>query len=174
MPPAPSEDMPIDKTFVEQLADHYLAGVRVVQVISHERKRIRNAALALSKHKDIHVWLEAYCWSIASGVHQLTARGEVQHTKLEIEDELALTAHIRATPGVWVLEDLHSVYHDQPNRRIVDFLREIAGSNSETLIILSTPESSLPQELQKEVACIDLPLPDLTKSMIKPSKPRAA
>ena len=162
MPPAPSADMPIDESFVGQLADHYLAGVRVIQVISHERKRIRNAAFALSRHADMDTSPEVYCWSITSGVHELTARGEVHQAKVELDDELALGAHMRATPGIWVLEDVHSAYHDQPNRRVIDFLREVASSTKPTLIILSTPEANLPQELQKEVACIDLPLPDLT------------
>jgi SpoVK/Ycf46/Vps4 family AAA+-type ATPase len=161
---SPSDNR-IDAELVEQIAGHYAAGIRVIQIITHERSRVRDAAFLTSRNIDeSDMILPVYCWSISSGVREITSRGLIELNIPTLEDDLNtdeydVCRHIKENKGIWILEDLHSKYN-QPDRKIIDFLRQIA-SHGDTLVILSTPESSLPLELQKEVASIDLPLPDI-------------
>lgn len=150
--------------FVARMVDLANAGVMIIQLRSYERERVRDLAVALTKHPDAcHEMTKAYSWcmtapafNIASGKPINLPEGEGEGS--DLDHLTSLINHTRG--GIWVLEDFQHVLKDESTRsRAIDFLATEAEWDR-SLLLLGGPGFDIPNEIQKEVVVIDLPLPD--------------
>jgi AAA+ superfamily predicted ATPase len=140
---------------------HRLArsGANVLHIASFEWERVQAWCIALAR--DFQV-LPLQVWSSSSGYHTVDENGDAVETDDGCVDPIEAMLRLRHSPrgGVLLLEDIHPYLepqHHQVIRRIRDMCR--LPSSPRCLLVLSTPMSGLPPDLQKEVPTVELPLP---------------
>ena len=159
------KDHPLqNEAFVSQLLDLANAGTRIIQLRSYERERVRDLAAALAKHPDAsHEMSKASCWCLSTPPFNIiTGKAISISNEQESDQQVDMLANLlnHTKGGIWVLEDFQHILGD-PNTKskAIDFLATEAEFNR-ALIILGGPGFEIPNEIQKEVVIIDLPLPD--------------
>lgn len=159
------KDHPLqNEAFVSQLVDLANAGTRIIQLRSYERERVRDLAAALAKHPDAsHEMSKASCWCLSTPPFNIiTGKAISISNEQESDQQVDMLANLlnHTKGGIWVLEDFQHILGD-PNTKseAIDFLATEAEFNR-SLIILGGPGFEIPNEIQKEVVIIDLPLPD--------------
>jgi ATP-dependent 26S proteasome regulatory subunit len=134
--------------FTTELRATIRAGVRIVYVVTHEEERAKGAiAEALG---DAHI----ASWTATRG---LDANSSLRLPVLAIQAPFAPERPVR------ILCDLHAYLGDP---HVVRALRDfVAGAHSPgaTLILLS-PIVSIPIEIERDTAVIDLPFPDTSET----------
>ena len=159
------KDHPLqNEAFVSQLLDLANAGTRIIQLRSYERERVRDLAAALAKHPDAsHEMSKASCWCLSTPPFNIITGKAIsisneQESDHQVDKLANLLNHTKG--GIWVLEDFQHILADPTTKsQAIDFLATEAEWNR-ALIILGGPGFEIPNEIQKEVAIIDLPLPD--------------
>ncbi len=131
-------------TIVTELHRLLEAGFPIVYLVTHEEERAVAVARAAAGDRAVRKW------SLLTGYDDGAAAGDSFAALHE-----ALAAEGRA---LFVLCDLHP-FVDAP--RLVRALREFALAAPRTgkSMVLVTPRPSVPRELEKDVAILDLPLP---------------
>jgi hypothetical protein len=159
------KDHPLqNEAFVSQLVDLANAGTRIIQLRSYERERVRDLAAALAKHPDAsHEMSKASCWCLSTPPFNIITGKAISISNEQESDQpvdMLATLLNHTKGGIWVLEDFQHILGD-PNTKsqAIDFLATEAEWNR-ALIILGGPGFEIPNEIQKEVIIIDLPLPD--------------
>jgi hypothetical protein len=146
---------PIDYDKASQLVQ---AGANVLHIASYEWERVEAWSIGLAR--DLGVPLQK--WSCSSGLVALDAEGGSSVENEALDDPIAAMEGLKASDegGVLLLEDIHP-YLAPEHHHVTRWIREMCRLDSKPrrLLILSTPQSGLPVDLQKEVPSIDLPLP---------------
>ena len=136
----------------DDLALHFKARYPFVYLLTWEEERasagVARAAAALGR--------PLLVWSAVDGL--VGPDGSLMHTSdpAALLDRIATLDH----PAVILLKDFHPFIH-QPG--VVRRLRDLAprlGVQGQGLVFLS-PSASVPDELEKDIVSLDLPLPDL-------------
>jgi hypothetical protein len=153
-----------DPAFVSKIVDLVNAGTRIIQLRSHERERVRALATALVKHPEAcHELTKSYCWCLSAPAFNIGSGKTVNLPQNDdVEDQLQKLRNLlnHTNGGIWVLEDFqHVLSAGYSQEQAIDFLATEAEFNR-SLILLGGPGFDIPNEIQKEVAVVDLPLPD--------------
>jgi len=139
----------------------------LIAVISHEESRVMSAIKTVAKDMKLSkgqpVPRRVVEWALTSG---LTGIDGI--TADEFADPNAALDYIakfdeagKDTPTIFVMKDLHRVMEN--DLRVVRFLRDISARfeiRKHNLILLS-PVLQVPADIEKQIAVIDWPLPDV-------------
>ncbi len=137
------------------------AGARVVHLASYEWERVRAMARALQRDLE----LPLYVWSRVAGLRRHTRDGfQLEDAGLGDPQEL-LREFTQRADGVLdercilLAEDFHPFF-EYPE--VVAWVREATRIPREPrrVLLLATTAVSLPDDLSKDVATVELPLPD--------------
>jgi SpoVK/Ycf46/Vps4 family AAA+-type ATPase len=139
-----NETRAIDR-FVQQARACLQAGYPILWIVSHEEQRVLDLLRKLAPGWKVRVW------SCTRGVEP----GATDRTPLEA---LALAGNAEI-PLILVMLDVHSHLHDPMVVRALRDFAAVAGKAGKHAVIVS-PVLELPVELEKDVAVLDLPLPD--------------
>lgn len=148
----------MSRPFLEEIDQLIRARYALVYVVTWEEERARQLLLQVAAKQR----KEMYEWSVTDGLRHVThpgassPRGDDRRREPinVLNDILQSDAN-----GLFVLKDFHA-WLDRPE--VVRHLRDLAHilrRTRKTLIILA-PVLNLPQELEKSVTIVDLPLPD--------------
>lgn len=123
----------------------------MLQLVSHEEERVERALDSLAAEESRPV----FKWRVTTGL--VGPDGAVEHTGA-LEDALLAFQEV-STPAFLMLHDA-ATWWDGPlvRRRLRDFVR-IAGSRQQAALLIGC-DARVPDELEKEVTVIDIPLPD--------------
>jgi AAA+ superfamily predicted ATPase len=134
----------VSEAFTSELARLVAAGYPIIQVVTHEEMRALQLVQAAVPGAKLPVWSATR--SADPGSPEGSALGAVRHA-------------LRAPEGgVFVMLDLHPFLADPlVVRALRDFVNEAARSRR-TIVSLG-PVASLPVDLEKDAAVLDLPLP---------------
>jgi SpoVK/Ycf46/Vps4 family AAA+-type ATPase len=154
---------------MEPVERYIRARVPLVQVVSHEETRALGYLAEVSRRVRDGQPVEFFCWSIVSGLRRLvtekTGFGQIdkkfEPLDLDPLEVLAWTIEYDK-PALVVLLDYHAYLGDDQasvKRALREAGRSIKDSNKS--IVLLQPIRRIPLELTKEMAYVELPLPDV-------------
>jgi SpoVK/Ycf46/Vps4 family AAA+-type ATPase len=140
----------------------------LIYILSSEEKRVEKGIANVLLHREQEAIAKGrpaqrakvYTWSVTEGVRIGT---EVQ---AESKDPLKALRFIleakKDERAVFILRDLHAF---QKNPEVVRLLRDLARNLKETLktVFMISPLLQIPPELDKEVAVVEYPLPELAE-----------
>src|SRR5438477_5763433 len=134
----------------------------LIYILSSEEKRVEKsiADVLQAREREKHYKTKIYTWSITEGVRL------GKDPQGDSKDPLkALRFVLEAKPderAVFILRDLHAYLK---NPEVVRLLRDIGRKLKETLktVFLISPLLAIPPELDKEVAVVEYPLPELAE-----------
>jgi len=147
--------------FLNKLNNYYLAGAKLIQVITCENTRLHGELIKLSVNND----LVFYVWNRIEGIK----KWEDGHFSEEAEDAktpesiFAFYHENMEEDAILLLEDFHpDLSSDFPYTiKRLQLISEVFNNTSSKAIILSQPCYSLPVELEKAVITLELELPDI-------------
>lgn len=161
----PPESFPVDQSFQNELYLISEAGVRVINIVSHEWERVRACLLEL-RVKGLHKNKPIIGWSPSKGIY-LIEEGH-QNLKKVADNTAAGNTNILEIindkfsdlEAIWLLEDIHGQLREE-NINILSNLKNLARERSpyKRLIIINTPFANLPPEVRKDIPTLELPLP---------------
>jgi len=136
------------------------AGANVIHIASYEWQRVRAYAVALARDLDLKT---VRVWSTSRGLQTCDEGGSLVGGEEGNADPIAAMKELaeRGEGGLLLLEDVHPHLrdHHEPTRWVREFCR--LPSEPRRQLLVSTPFTSLPPELAKEVPTLELPLPDV-------------
>jgi len=145
-------------TSYEDTRDLVFAGTTVLHLASWEWSRVRGWTFQLGKDLTVPVLL----WSASSGLVEIDAERREVEVDAALDDPIGAIEYLAGAVegGVLLLEDVHP-YLEPQHHAVIRHIREFARQtgNPPRLLVLSTPVTGLPLDLQKEVPTIELPLP---------------
>ncbi|MBI4801481.1 MAG: AAA family ATPase [Elusimicrobia bacterium] len=129
----------------------------ILNIVSWEEERIEEGLIRIAKK----LGKNAFTWSVTRGI--APAGASLQSKKVLTEGTTDPVAGLRETlervdPSIYIFKDFHPYLS---NPEVVRLLRDLAGhlrKSPKTLILLS-PQLRIPQELEKAVTVVDMPLP---------------
>jgi SpoVK/Ycf46/Vps4 family AAA+-type ATPase len=142
---------------------------RCLGLVSAEEDRCTELVCAVAKRvgRPIYVWSVTSGWALPDGTpidpktgsYQLTPDdGEPHPRRAGLADALGdVRDHARGRPLVLLLRDLPA-FLDEP--KVVRMLLDLVTAREEWTVVFSAPAIKLPSLLEKEVALVDVPLPD--------------
>ncbi len=134
----------------------------LIYILSSEEKRVEESIRRVlrGREKDKGVKTKFYTWSVTEGVR---IGGEQQGDSNDPLKALKFIAEAKKDErAVFILRDLHAY---QKNPEVVRRLRDLARNLKETLktVFLISPLLVIPPELDKEIAVVEYPLPELAE-----------
>jgi SpoVK/Ycf46/Vps4 family AAA+-type ATPase len=134
----------------------------LIYILSSEEKRVEESIRRVlqGREKDKGVKTKFYTWSVTEGVR---IGGEQQGDSNDPLKALKFIAEARKDErAIFILRDLHAY---QKNPEVVRRLRDLARNLKETLktVFLVSPLLVIPPELDKEIAVVEYPLPELAE-----------
>ena len=134
----------------------------LIYILSSEEKRVEKsiADVLHAREATKNYKTKIYTWSVTEGVRVGTeAQGDSKDPLKALRFILEAKKDERA---VFILRDLHAF---QKNPEVVRLLRDLARNLKETLktVFMISPLLSVPPELDKEVAVVEYPLPELAE-----------
>lgn len=149
--------------FIEELAVYIKAGYPILSIVSGEEDRVLERVEALRGNAKLFPKpRELYVWSVSRGL--LNEAGQAVGKDDTRCPEAALAAVAKAKgPALFVMKDFHPYLKDNfPNsslivRMIRDLVNELKRGGKALLWV--SPVLFIPQELEKDVTVLDLPLP---------------
>ena len=141
--------------FLHDLDTLIRARYPLVYLVTWEEQRVTGliATIAKNHRKDL---LE---WSVTRGLHALsgTLKGPQGQETREPQAVLDAVGKL-SNPAIVLLKDFHRFLDDAPTVRA---LRELCHQlkNAFTTVIVVAPTMRIPEELEKDVSVIDVPLP---------------
>ena len=134
----------------------------LIYVLSSEERRVEDSIRRVlgNREKEKGVKTKVYTWSVTEGVRIGTeAQGDSKDPIKALRFVLEAKKDERA---IFILRDLHAF---QKNPEVVRLLRDLARALKETLktVFLISPLLIIPPELDKEVAVVEYPLPELAE-----------
>ena len=148
---------------VQQLDVFVRARYPIIWIVSAEESRVEASVRGLFATHPKHSHKQVFTWTISKGVRFADQPDE----EYGPEDPIAALQFVggygreqgpRGLPSVFLFKDLSPYFQDP---RVVRALRDVVadiGSTQKTLIVIDT-QLSVPQELKRQVAVIDWPLP---------------
>lgn len=154
-----------NRSFRDELALFFRARFPVLYVETYEEQRVMGEVHAVASDQTLMRTVRpVFEWSSTRGF--VAEDGKAQSSTHEPRQALEWLMR-QQTPGVFVMLDLHS--HLGDDRRpadptVVRLLRDIsaafqAGATARVLLLIS-PVTRIPEELEKDITLVDFPLPD--------------
>ena len=138
--------------------DLVLAGTTVLHIASWEWSRVRGWTIGLGRDLEVPVQV----WSASSGLVEIDDAQREVEVDSALDDPIGAIEHLTGAVegGVLLLEDIHP-YLEPQHHAVIRHIREFARQTGDPprLLVLSTPATGLPLDLQKEVPTVELPLP---------------
>jgi ATP-dependent 26S proteasome regulatory subunit len=141
----------------EELSILVQAQYPLIYLVTPEEERAEQTIAAIAQVKPQR---RVFVWTVTHGiVEHGQPRNITQHNTVSPEAAIEWVVRQRE-PGVFVFKDLHP-FIDSP--AVTRWLRDAIASFKESYktIILMSPIQQVPIELEKEVAVVDYPLPNL-------------
>jgi len=134
----------------------------LIYILSSEEKRVEKsiADVLHSREATKNYKTKIYTWSVTEGVR---VGGEPQGDSKDPLKALRFILEAKKDErAVFILRDLHAF---QKNPEVVRLLRDLARNLKETLktVFMISPLLQIPPELDKEVAVVEYPLPELSE-----------
>jgi SpoVK/Ycf46/Vps4 family AAA+-type ATPase len=134
----------------------------LIYILSSEERRVEKsiAEVLAAREREKNYRTKIYTWSVTEGVRVGTEpQGDSKDPLKALRFILEAKKDERA---VFILRDLHAF---QKNPEVVRLLRDLARNLKETLktVFLVSPLLAIPPELDKEVAVVEYPLPELAE-----------
>ncbi len=134
----------------------------LIYILSSEEKRVEKsiADVLHSREAQKNYKTRIYTWSVTEGVRVC---GEPQGDSKDPLKALRFILEAKKDErAVFILRDLHAF---QKNPEVVRLLRDLARNLKETLktVFMISPLLQVPPELDKEVAVVEYPLPELSE-----------
>ena len=141
----------------------------LIAVVSHEESRVMSAIKTVAKDMKLtsgaRVPRIVVEWALTTGLIGMEGISAAEYT--DPNAALSFIAQYdekgNATPTIFVLKDLHRIMEN--DLQVVRFLRDISvrfETRKHNLILLS-PVMSVPTDIEKQMALIDWPLPDIAE-----------
>ena len=134
----------------------------LIYILSSEEKRVEDSIRRVlsTRERDKGVKTKVFTWSVTEGVRLGSeAQGDSKDPLKALRFVLEAKKDERA---VFILRDLHAF---QKNPEVVRLLRDLARNLKETLktVFMISPLLQVPPELDKELAVVEYPLPELAE-----------
>jgi len=128
----------------------------LVYMVTSEEERAEQTIATISQSKPQR---RVYVWTVTHGIVEYgQPRNVTQHNT--VSPEAAIEWVIRhKEPGIFVFKDLHPFYSAPVIRWLRDAIASFKGTQK--AIVLMSPVQEIPIELEKEVAVLDFPMPDM-------------
>ncbi len=143
----------------EELSILIQAQYPLIYLVTSEEERAEQAIASLAQMKPQR---RVFIWTVTHGIVEYgQPRNVTQHNTVSPEAAVEWVIRQRE-PGIFVFKDLHP-FIDSP--AVTRWLRDaIAGfKDTQKAIVLMSPVQQIPIELEKEVAVLDFPLPDMAE-----------
>jgi SpoVK/Ycf46/Vps4 family AAA+-type ATPase len=143
----------------EELSVLVQAQYPLIYLVTSEEERAEQTIATIAQMKPLR---RVFIWTVTHGIVEYgQPRNITQHNTVSPEAAVEWVIRQRE-PGLFVFKDMHP-FIDSP--AVTRWLRDAIASFKETnkTIILMSPVQSIPIELEKEVAVLDYPLPDMTE-----------
>lgn len=131
----------------------------LIYLVTSEEERAEQAIATVAQVKPQR---RVFVWTVTHGIVEYgQPRNVTQHNTVSPEAAIEWVVRQRE-PGIFVFKDLHP-FIDSP--AVTRWLRDAIASFKETYktIILMSPLQQIPIELEKEVAVVDYPLPNMSE-----------
>ncbi len=136
------------------------SGTRLIQLVSYETLRVH----AFVNEVSIELQRDWYVWDCISGLRKREGKGLIaEHEDYRgpetfLDHLLSEELSEKQSNGIYIAEDFHPFMgNDDP--RMVRRLRNISKKEDGPVLILCVPFQTIPPELEKEIAVLDIPLP---------------
>ena len=133
----------------------------LIYILSSEERRVEESIKRVleSREKEKGHRTRIYTWSVTEGVRLGT---ETQGDSKDPLKALRFVLEAKDERAVFILRDLHPF---QKNPEVVRLLRDLARNLKHTLktVFMVSPVLSIPPELDKEIAVVEYPLPELSE-----------
>jgi SpoVK/Ycf46/Vps4 family AAA+-type ATPase len=143
----------------EELSILIQAQYPLIYLVTSEEERAEQTIVTIAQSKPQR---RVFLWTVTHGiVEHGQPRNITQHNTVSPEAAIEWVTRQRE-PGIFVLKDLHP-FVDSP--AVTRWLRDAIASfkGTQKTIILMSPVHQIPIELEKEVAVLDFPMPDMTE-----------
>jgi SpoVK/Ycf46/Vps4 family AAA+-type ATPase len=143
----------------EELSILVQAQYPLIYLVTSEEERAEQTISTIAQMKPQR---RVFIWTVTHGIVEYgQPRNITQHNTVSPEAAIEWVIRQRE-PGLFVFKDLHP-FIDSP--AVTRWLRDAIAGFKETqkTIILMSPVHNIPIELEKEVAVLDYPLPDMTE-----------
>ncbi|NJO39636.1 MAG: AAA family ATPase [Cyanobacteria bacterium CRU_2_1] len=131
----------------------------LIYLVTSEEERAEQTIATIAQMKPQR---RVFVWTVTHGIVEYgQPRNVTQHNTVSPEAAIEWVVRQRE-PGIFVFKDLHP-FIDSP--AVTRWLRDaIAGfKDTHKAIVLMSPVQTIPIELEKEVAVLDYPLPDMAE-----------
>ncbi len=131
----------------------------LIYLVTSEEDRAEQTIASIAQIKPLR---RVFVWTVTHGIVEYgQPRNAAQHTTVSPEAAIEWVVRQRE-PGIFVFKDLHP-FIDSP--AVTRWLRDAIASFKDTqkTIILMSPVQNIPIELEKEVAVLDYPLPNMAE-----------
>lgn len=131
----------------------------LIYLVTSEEERAEQTIATIAQMKPLR---RVFVWTVTHGIVEFgQPRNVTQHNTVSPEAAIEWVIRQRE-PGIYVFKDLHP-FVDSP--AVTRWLRDaIAGfKDTNKTIIMMSPVQTIPIELEKEVAVLDYPLPDMAE-----------
>jgi SpoVK/Ycf46/Vps4 family AAA+-type ATPase len=143
----------------EELSVLVQAQYPLIYLVTSEEERAEQTIATIAQAKPQR---RVFIWTVTHGIVEYgQPRNVTQHNTVSPEAAIEWVIRQRE-PGLFVFKDLHP-FVDSP--AVTRWLRDAIAGFKETqkTIILMSPVQQIPIELEKEIAVLDYPLPDMTE-----------
>ncbi|MEZ4845441.1 MAG: AAA family ATPase [Bdellovibrionota bacterium] len=155
--PATPETNP-KPTFAEEIRKHIISKYSLINVVTFEDFRCGKTLAELCK-VGFKTPLEFFSWSSTDGLVHNDKKIDNTHEAIKALD------YVMTFEGsaIFLFKDLYSELKENP--KLVRKLRDVyqALKNNFKTLIMTSPTAYVPNEMSKEVAILDFPLPTLTE-----------
>ncbi|PSO52713.1 MAG: AAA family ATPase [Cyanobacteria bacterium QH_8_48_120] len=144
----------------EELSTLIQAQYPLIYLVTPEEDRAEQAIERIAEMKAQQ--RRIYVWTVTHGIVEYgQPRNVTQHNTVSPEAAIEWVVRQRE-PGIYIFKDLHP-FIDSPatTRWLRDAIASFKGMDK--CIILMSPMQQIPTELEKEVAVLDYPLPNLSE-----------
>ncbi len=146
--------MEVAKTIDEIIKVHLAARCPLLYLVSYEEDRVLRRLLANTKE----LFNKTFIWTISDGLAEVG--GKTLDEKYRGPYETLQFIANDSRKSLFILLDFHPyIQESKVTRKLRDLIRSLQSSTSS--IVILAPKLVLPQELEKDVAVIDYPLPNL-------------
>jgi ATP-dependent 26S proteasome regulatory subunit len=147
-------------SLIEEINIMIRARYPLIYVVTWEEKRVENMLLELARNRNKSI----FNWTITQGIQNLEAGTAAKKLFENTQDPVAALDYIEKYQkgALFLLKDFHPYMHDA---RVIRRLRDltVALKTSFKTIILVSPVPRVPEELEKDMALVDFPLPILSE-----------
>jgi hypothetical protein len=142
----------------EELSILIQAQYPLIYLVTSEEERAEQAIAGIAQAKPQR---RVFVWTVTHGIVEYgQPRNITQHNTVSPEAAIEWVTRQRE-PGLFVFKDLHHFYSAPVIRWVGDAIASFRGTQK--TIILMSPVQEIPIELEKEVAVIDFPMPDMAE-----------